>query len=82
MDRIEYTKKEYITLLTVTLDEFVECAIKHDLDKTNLKISQSHLITNITWGFNYYMKSIMTFNTPTTKPKDIVRKKETGTIFY
>ena len=43
----EYTKREYETCSTVTLEEFLGCTIKCDLNKKTLNISQSHLIKKI-----------------------------------
>ena len=55
------------------IEYFIGCTIKHDLSKINLKISQPDLINKITQGFKEDMKSLMTFNTPSTPNKGIVR---------
>ena len=44
-----------------------------------LNIYQLDLISNMTQGFNEYMKSLMTFNTPATPHEGIVRNLETDT---
>ena len=57
------------------LEDFVGCTIKRDLAKTTLKISQTDLINKTTQGFNEDVKSLMTFNNPTTPHKDFVRNQ-------
>ena len=55
------------------LEDFVGCTIKRDLTKTTLNISQTDIINKKTQGFNEDLKSLMTFNTPATPYKGIVR---------
>ena len=45
----------------------------------NLNISQPHLITKTTQGYNEYMESLMSFNTPATLHKGTVRNQEIDT---
>ena len=46
------------------LEDFIGCMIKLYITKMNLNISQPHLITNITQGFNEDVKSLMNLNSP------------------
>ena len=55
------------------LEEFIGCAIKHDLTNMTLNIYQLDIINNTNQGFNGDVKSRMTFNTPATPHKGIVR---------
>ena len=48
------------------LEDFIGCTVNSNITKMTLKISQPHLITKMTQGFNEDMKSLMTFNTPAT----------------
>ena len=63
----------------VKLEDFIWCTIKRDLAKMTLKISQPDQINNIVQGFNEDVKSLMTFNTPDTPHKGILRDQETDT---
>ena len=42
-------------------------------------MSEPNIISNITQGFNYDVKSLMTSNTPAIPHKGVVHKQETGT---
>ena len=61
------------------LEDFVGCTIKRDLTKMTLKNSQPDLVTKMTQGFNEDVESLMTFNTPATLYKGIVRNQEIDT---
>ena len=61
------------------IEDLVIFTIKRDLTKMTLKISQPHLMTNMTQGLNKDMKSIMIFNTPATPHKRIAHNQETDT---
>ena len=61
------------------IEEFLVCMIKRDLTKMTLNIYQLDLISNMTQGFNEYMKSLMTFNTPATSHKVFFCYQETDT---
>ena len=63
----------------VELEDFIGFTINRDLTKTTLKISQPDLINNIIQGFDEDVKLLMTFNTPATTHKGIVRNQETDT---
>ena len=56
-------------------EDFVGCMIKCDLTNINLNIYQPHLITNITQGFNKYIKLFMAFNYPATPHRGIVNNQ-------
>ena len=75
MDTIEFIIKEYTTLSTGELDDFVGCRMKCDLTKMTLKTCQPHLITKMTQEFNNNMKSLMNSNTPSTPHKEMVRNQ-------
>ena len=60
----------------VELEDSVGYTINRDLTNTTLDISQPGLITKMAQGFNEYMKSLMTFNTPATPYKGIVYIQE------
>ena len=47
MDTIECIKKEYMTRSTSMLEDFVGCAIKHNIVKMTLNISQPHKIKKL-----------------------------------
>ena len=67
----------------VELEDFIGCMIKRDLTKTTINIFQPYLINKTTQGFNEDVKSLMTFNTPTTPHKVIVCNQEADTkILY
>ena len=55
------------------LEDFIGCTIKRDLTKMTLNISQPDIINKTTQGFNEDMQSLMTFNTPATSHKGVVR---------
>ena len=59
------------------LEDFLGCMIKCDLTNTTPKISQPHIITMTTQGFNNDAQSLMIFNTPDTPHKRIVHNQET-----
>ena len=75
IDNIEFINKEYGTESTGPPENFVGYTIKHELTKTNLKISQPHLITKINQGINKDVKSLMTFNILDALYKGIVQNK-------
>ena len=79
MNSIKCTKKEYATRSIGELEDFLGCTIKHDLTKTTLNISQPDIINRTTQCFNKDMESLMTFNTPATPHKGILRNQETDT---
>ena len=64
------------------LEDFSGCTLKRDLTKMTLKISQPHIITKTTKGFNKDVKSLMNFNTPATPHKGIVCNQERDTKIY
>ena len=57
------------------LEDFIGCSIKRDLTKMTLNISQPDIINKTTQGFNEDMQSLMTFNTPATSHKGVVRNQ-------
>ena len=57
------------------LEDFIGCTIKRDLTKMTLNISQPDIINKTTQGFNEDMQSLMTFNTPATSHKGVVRNQ-------
>ena len=61
------------------LEEFIGFTIKRDLTNMNLKISQPDLIKNMIQVFDKDVKSLMTFNTPATPHKGVVRNQYTDT---
>ena len=61
------------------LEDFVGCTIKRDLTKMTLNIFQPGIINKINQGFNEDVKSLVTFDTPDTPHKGIVRNQETYT---
>ena len=61
------------------LEDFVVSMIKHNLTNMTLKISQLHLITKMTQGFNQDVKYLITLNTEATPHKRIVPNQETDT---
>ena len=61
------------------IEEFIRCTINRDLNMITLNISQPYLINKMTQVFNEDVKSLMTFNTPATPHKGIVRNQETDT---
>ena len=61
------------------IEDFVGCKIKSEITKMALKIYQSYIITNANQGFNKYVKSFVTFNTPATPHRGIVLNQETET---
>ena len=63
------------------IEGFVGCTIKRDLTNMTLNIFQPHIITKVTQGFNKDVKSLLTFNTPDTPYKGIVRRQETDTQY-
>ena len=75
IDNIEFINKEYGTESTGPPENFVGYTIKHELTKTNLKISQPHLISKMTQGCNKYVKSLMIFNTVATMHNRDVRNQ-------
>ena len=56
----------------VELEEFIVYTVKCDLTKMTLKISQTHIITIITQGFNDDLKLHMNLNTPDKMRKRVV----------
>ena len=76
---IESTKKYYDNRLLGELEDFVGYTINRDLTKTTLNIYQPYLISKTTQQFNEDMKLLMTFNTPDTPHKEIIRNQETDT---
>ena len=79
MDTIECIKKEYANQSMGKLEDFIGCTIKRDLTNMTLNIYQPNLIYNMNPGCNKDVKLLMTFNTPDTPHKGIVRNQETDT---
>ena len=61
------------------MEKILGYKIKRDLNNITLNISQSHLISKLTQGFNDEVKSLMTLNTPMQHTSGLYKKKETGT---
>ena len=61
------------------LEDFWGCTINRYTTNTTLNISQPDQITNMNQWFNEDMKSLMTFNNPSTPHKGIVCNQETDT---
>ena len=59
----------------VGLVDFLGCTINCDFTNINLNIYKPYLINKMTQGFEKYVKSLMTFNTPSTLHKGILRNK-------
>ena len=61
------------------LEDIIGCKIKRDLANMTLKISQTHLITQMTQGFNRNIKSLMTLNAIDTSHKGFLGSRKTYT---
>ena len=61
------------------LEKLIGCTIKRDLTNMTLNISQPYIIYKMNQGFNGYLKSLMTLNTPATPHMEIVSNQETYT---
>ena len=61
------------------LEYFVGFKIKCDLTNMTLNISQTHLITQMTQGFNRNIKSLMTLNAIATSHKGFLGNRKTYT---
>ena len=64
------------------LEEFIGCTLNHDLTNTTLNISQPHIITNMSQGYNEGIKSIINFNTKDKTHKGIVGNQENTRKFH
>ena len=76
MNMVDCFKKEFANRSMGVLEDFIGYAIKHKITNITLNISQLRLITKITQVFNYYLKFLVTFNTPDTPDKGIVCNQE------
>ena len=59
------------------VEDLLGCMMKHDFDKTILRTYQPCLVNKMTQRFNENVKSLMTFNNPSTPHEGIIINQET-----